>query len=103
MAMASCQRMASWLGCSMKLILDIPDELARELSAKYQNIGQAAIEALAAEAYEKEVLSLEQVRRLLKLPSCWEAREVLKSHGVWPGLSAEDVVSDMQMLATMRS
>ena len=87
----------------MKMMLDIPDELARELSAKYQNIGRAAIEALAAVAYEKDVLSLEQVRRLLALPSCWEARDVLKSHGVWPGLSVEDVLSDMQVLETMRS
>lgn len=87
----------------MKMMLDIPDELARELSAKYQNIGRAAIEALAAEAYETDVLSLEQVRRLLTLPSCWEARDVLKSHGVWPGLSVEDVLSDMQVLKTMRS
>lgn len=56
--MASYQGIEGGLGCGMKMMLDIPDELARELSAKYQNIGRAAIEALAAEAYEKDVLSL---------------------------------------------
>lgn len=87
----------------MTLTLDIPDDLSRELSAKFQNIGRAAMEALAAEAYEKDVLSEEQVRRLLGLPSCWEARDVLKRHGVWPGTTVEDVMSDMDMLKTLRA
>jgi len=39
--------------------------LTSDLKLKFGNLGSAALEALAAEAYEKEVLSLEQVRRLL--------------------------------------
>jgi len=51
------------------MTLDIPDDLSLELSARQDNIGRAAIEALAADAYDHDVLSLEQVRRLLSLPS----------------------------------
>lgn len=86
----------------MKVTLEIPDDLSRELSAKFQNIGRAAMEALAAEAYEKDVLSQEQVRRLLGLSSGWEALEVLKRHGVWPGMTVEDFHSDMDTLAAIR-
>ena len=49
------------------LTVDIPDDLAAELGAGFQNLGRAALEALAAEAYSKEVLSLEQIRRMLGL------------------------------------
>ena len=85
----------------MEVTLEIPDDLSHELGAKFQNIGRAAIEALAAEAYEKDVLSLEQVRRLLKFSSSWEARDVLKCHGVWPGTTIEDFQSDMETLTKL--
>lgn len=85
----------------MKMVLEIPDEISEELSRKLENPARSALEALAAAAYEQDVLSEEQVRRLLDVPSCWEARGVLKRHGVWPGMTVEDVLSDMQMLETM--
>jgi hypothetical protein len=49
---------------------DIPDDLAAQLGAGFQNLGRAVLEALAAEAYSKEVLSLE-------LDSLWEAQAML--------------------------
>ncbi len=86
----------------MTVTLSIPDDLSLELNAKFENLGRAALEALAAEAYENEVLSLEQIRRMLDLPSRWEAQAVLASHGVWPGSTVEDFRSDLQTLADLR-
>jgi hypothetical protein len=76
----------------MTLTMTIPDDLSSDLNAGFQNLGRTALEALAAEAYEKDVLSLEQIRRLLGLSTRWEAQDVLCSHGVWPGqcVSMED-------------
>lgn len=87
----------------LNVILDIPDELSQELSARFDNIGRAACEALASRAYADEVLSLEQVRQMLRLSSTWEAMSVLKQHGVWPGTSVEDVQADMLMLEELRA
>jgi hypothetical protein len=78
----------------MTLTLNIPEDLSAEIAAKLGHPGRAALEALAAEAYAKEVLSVEQVRRLLELESRREAQAVLSQHGVWPGLSADEIVSD---------
>lgn len=78
----------------MTLTVNIPDDLAAELGNEFQNLGHAALEALAADAYAKEVLSLEQVRRMLDLGSRWEAQAVLKQHGVWPVHSAEEILQD---------
>lgn len=78
----------------MTLTVNIPDDLAAELGAEFNNLGRAALEALAAEAYAKDALSLEQVRRLLELESRWEAQAVLARHGAWPGQSAEEILAD---------
>ena len=61
------------------------------------------MEAVAARAYESGVFSEEQVRRMLGLGSCWEAREVLSRYRVWPGNTAEDVAGDMELLKTLRT
>jgi hypothetical protein len=84
----------------MQITLEIPDELS---SLPFGDPSRIALEALAAKAYEEGVLSEEQVRRMLGQPSCWEAREVLSKHGVWPGTILEDVVSDMEMLKSLRT
>jgi hypothetical protein len=76
------------------LTVDIPDDLAAELDAGFLNLGRAALEALAAEAYSKEVLSLEQIRRMLELSSLWEAQAMLSRRAVWPDQSAEGILAD---------
>jgi hypothetical protein len=83
----------------MKITLIIPDELT---CTSFGDPSQIALEALAARAYADGVLSEEQVRRMLKLPSCWDARNMLSRHGVWPGTTVEDALSDISMLKTMR-
>lgn len=87
---------------AMKLTVHIPDDLAAELGAGFQNLGRAALEALAAEAYSKEVLSLDQVRRLLELGSRWEAQAVLSRHGAWPDQSAEEILEDARRSSEFR-
>ena len=74
---------------------DIPDDLAAQLGAGFQNLGRAVLESLAAEAYSKEVLSLEQIRRMLGLGSLWEAQAMLSRHGMWPDQSAEEILADV--------
>ena len=78
----------------MIVTVNIPDDLAAELGAGFQNLSRAALEALAAEAYSKDVLSLEQIRRMLELDSRWEAQAVMSRHGVWPGQSGEEILAD---------
>lgn len=87
----------------MTLTMTIPEDVSSDLNAGFQNLGRTALEALAAEAYEKDVLSLEQIRRMLGLASRWEAQEVLCSHGVWPGQTAEDILQDADASARFRA
>ena len=66
----------------MIVTFTISDKLSAALTEKLGNPSRAALEALAAEAYEQNALSLEQVRRLLALESRWQTQEVLSRHGV---------------------
>ncbi len=87
----------------MTLTMTIPDDLSSDLNAGFQNLGRTALEALAAEAYEKGVLSLEQVRRMLGFASRWEAQDFLCNHGVWPGHTAEEILQDADTSARFRT
>lgn len=51
----------------MIVSLDIPDEIAAQLTAPGQEISRAALEALALEAYRRDALSQAQVGHLLGL------------------------------------
>ena len=86
----------------MNLTVTIPDDLAAELGAGFQNLGRAALEALATEAYAKDVLSLDQVRRMLELESRWDAQAFLSRHGVWPGQTAEEILADASRSSEFR-
>jgi hypothetical protein len=82
----------------MKMVLEIPDEISAELARGLADPARAALEALAAAAYGRGVLSLEQVRRLLELDSRWDAQEVLSAHGAWPGMTVNDLDADLETL-----
>ncbi len=87
----------------MTVTMTIPDDLSDELKTSFPNVGRAALEALAANAYSHDVLSLAQVRRLLGVSSRWEAQSLLAKHGVWPGTTVEDVRSDLDTLEKLRA
>lgn len=82
--------------------MEIPDDLVDDLQVGFQNLNQAALEAFAADAYSKELLSLEQVRRMLNLESRWDAEAILSKHGAWPSHSADEIFSDARTLAEFR-
>ena len=47
----------SVIECAMTLTLNIPNDLSEDLNAKFDDLGRTAMEALAAEAYEQDVVS----------------------------------------------
>jgi hypothetical protein len=86
----------------MKMVLEIPDDISAELDSKLGDAAVATLEALAAAAYSRDVLSLEQVRRLLGLETDWQARAVLSRHEAWPSMSVEDFREDAAELGRFR-
>jgi len=89
-----------WSNAGMELILELPDAEAGELSSGLGDLKRATIESLAATGYREGVLSLGQVQRVMGFDNRWDAEAVLKKHGVWPGMTVEDVLQDIETLET---
>lgn len=78
----------------MRIIFDIPDELAPSLVTPGQDPARAALEALALEAYRQRRLGGYQLRCLLGIPSRYELDGFLKEHKVFD-YTIEDFERDL--------
>ena len=87
----------------MQVTMDIPEGISRALSAEFENLGRAALEALAAEAYRRGVLTALQVRLLLGHESRWETQDFLASRQAIRSLSADEILSDAEIAFSARS
>jgi len=88
-------------GCSFRpLLFDVERSM---LNVRCSYSESTALEGLAAVAYGQNVLSLEQVRRLLRLESSWAAKALLAKHGSWPGMTVEDFREDLAVMDALRA
>ena len=67
----------------MYLTLDIPDDLASQLSAAGGDLSRRALEAFALEEYKGGRLSEHALRRLLRFSTRYQLDGFLKAHDVW--------------------
>jgi hypothetical protein len=65
----------------MEVILHIPDDVARRLSASGEDVSRRALEALALEGYREQTLTLYQVSQMLNLARV-ETEDFLGRHHV---------------------
>jgi predicted HTH domain antitoxin len=82
----------------MRISLDIPDNLVRQLAEKGQDLSRAALEALAIDAYRMNRITGLQLRNLLNIPSRHELDGFLKHHGVPLEYTIEDFEQDRKTL-----
>lgn len=73
----------------MEVVLEIPDNIARQLQTKGRSLNQRALEDLAVESYRCEELSLGQLAELLNL-SINDANGLLKRRGIFDEFSLEE-------------
>jgi hypothetical protein len=68
---------------STTIRLELPEDIARQLESKWKDLPRAALESLVVEAYRCELISAEQVRRLLGFETRFSVEEFLKQHSVY--------------------
>ena len=73
----------------MEVVLEIPDNIARQLQTKGRSLNQRALEDLAVESYRCEELSLGQLAELLNL-SINDANGLLKRRGIFDEFSLKE-------------
>ena len=74
----------------MNVTVQIPDDLARRLTAAGGDLSRRALEALAAEEYRHDRLTKPELQRLLGMESSFQLDEFLKAHDVWIEYTLED-------------
>ena len=80
----------------MHIGVDLPEDIAERLEARWGDLSRAAREAIAIEGYRSGALSQDQVQRFLGLASRWEVDALLKRAGVYLNYTEEDVVREVE-------
>lgn len=87
----------------MTLTLQIPDRVAATLQRTWEDLPRATLESLAVEGYRSGKLSAAEVGDILGHASRWESEDFLAAHGVWPGMTAQDLEADLATLDRLRT
>jgi predicted HTH domain antitoxin len=81
----------------MHLAIELPEDIAERLTARWGDLSQVAREAIALEGYRSGALSQAEVQRLLGLASRWETDALLKRAGVYLDYDEDDLARDLQV------
>jgi hypothetical protein len=80
----------------MEITLNLAEDIAHGLEAKWKDLPCAALESLALEGYGAGALTAAQVRQLLGFGTRYEPDGFLKQRGVYPNYTVEDVERDAE-------
>jgi hypothetical protein len=86
----------------MKVSLDLPDDVVRQLAEEGQDLSRAALEALAIDAYRMDRITAHQLGQWLDIPSRYELDGFLKHHGVPLEYSMDDFERERETSARLR-
>ena len=78
----------------MEIVIDLPDDIARYVQEKWEDIPRHVLESLALAWYQSGELNEEQVRRLLGYRTRIRVHAFLKEHGVPLQYMLEDLDQD---------
>jgi hypothetical protein len=82
----------------MDLTVQIPDDLARSMSADGRDLSRRALEALALEEFKSGHLTKPELRRLLDFETRYELDGFLKAHEVYEDYTMEDLEQELEGL-----
>ncbi len=86
-----------WYTTGMEITLNLPEDIAQGLQAKWKDLPRAVLESLALEAYRSGALTTAQGRRLLGFETRYEVDGFLKQHGVDLNYGVEDLRRDAEV------
>jgi hypothetical protein len=85
----------------MRIMLELPEDIAHGLESKWKDLPRAALESLALEAYRSRALTSAQLRRLLGFETRMQVDDFLKEHEVYD-YTAADFEQDRETLRQFR-
>jgi len=85
----------------MNVTVDIPDELASQISAAGVDLSRRVVETIALEEYKAERISKAQLRRVLGFETRYALDAFLKARQIGPNVTIEDLRRDVQDLQSL--
>jgi hypothetical protein len=79
----------------MNLEIDLPEEIASQLSARWSDLSHRTLEALAVEAYREGILTEAEIQRMLGQESRWETEAFLVRARAYHDYSEADLDRDI--------
>ena len=82
----------------MMISIDVPEDVVNRLQAKWGNLSQRALEAVAVEAYRDGVLSAAEIGHLLGHTSRWQTEAFLHEKQAYLHYAEEDLARDTETI-----
>jgi hypothetical protein len=80
----------------MQLAIELPEDIAEDLRAKWKDLPRHALEAIALEGYRSGALTESQVRRVLGFETRLEVNSFLKDRGVYYNYSPSELDQEIE-------
>ena len=87
----------------MDVAFSMPDRLAERLREQWDSLSERALQAIVADAYREEAITLGEVREILGHSTRLETEQFLKDRGVLLDMTEEDLESDARVAHEARS
>jgi hypothetical protein len=85
----------------MDVTVQIPDDLAKRLTASGDDLSRRALEGFALEEFKSGHITKAELRRLLGLETRYELDGFLKVHGVAADVTIDDLRRDLHDLESL--
>jgi len=78
----------------MDIVFSVPDRLAERLQERWGDLSELALQAIVADGYREEVLTLGEVREILGHSTRLETEQFLKDRGILLEMTKEELEED---------
>jgi uncharacterized protein UPF0175 len=80
----------------MHVAIELPEDIAQELRARWKDLPRHALEAVALEGYRSGALTESQVRRVLGFETRLEVNCFLRDRGVYYNYSPSEIDQEIE-------
>lgn len=87
----------------MDVLFSMPDRLANRLRERWGDLSERALQAVVADAYREEAITLGEVREILGHSTRMETEQFLKDRGILLEMTEEELEEDARVAREARS
>jgi len=80
----------------MQVAIELPEDIAEDLRAKWKDLPRHVLEAIALEGYRSGALTESQVRRMLGFETRLEVNSFLRDRGVYYNYSPSELDQEIE-------